>query len=165
MNRYIPFLLWLSAGIALSAWFYIDEVYPLDVAIGFISRAQATGYAESSIRYLQEAIPLIPDKGNPVWIFPTSRTDFSLIHEDLELIQDRLEIVAKLSRDSPAYSQALNDIRGRLEVIINNLGEAMPYVFFSPVNSAILLIWFFLLPIGYIIRGRVQKRGKERFLP
>jgi hypothetical protein len=162
MNKYLPFLLWISVGLALLAWLYISELYPLDVAMGFISRAQAAGYAESMIRYLREAVPHLPNSGNPVWIFPTPRTDFNLIHGDLKSILDRLEIVANLGRDTSAYSQSLNDIRGKLGVIVNNLGEAMPYVMLSPVNSALLLIWFLSLPIVYRVMRKWRVREVER---
>ena len=161
MRSFLPFLIWISVGLALITWIYVNDVYPLDVAIGFISRAQAAGYAELSIKYLREAIPLLPSSGNPVWLFPTARTDFMLIHSDLTSILDRLETVAGLGRDTSAYSQALNDIRGRLGVVAGNIGEAMPYVMFSPFNTSLIFVWFLTLPIAYIVRRKVV-RMRER---
>ncbi|MEM3032420.1 MAG: hypothetical protein QXK39_05870 [Nitrososphaerota archaeon] len=167
MKPYILTLVWLMVGISIFSWMYIQYVYPLDIAAGYLSRAQSAGYAEDVARYVRLALPHIPRGGNPVWMFPTSRTDFTLMNGDLNAILDRLSIAAGLPRDTSAYSQALNDIRGRLGIIINNIGEAMPYIMLSPTNTAILVLWMLSLPIIHrlsrrLIRRESQPVGQER---
>jgi hypothetical protein len=136
----------VALGLALFTMLYIQNIYPLDIAVGYLSRAQSAGYAEDMASYVRQALHHIPKEGNPVWIFPTTRTDFTLINKDLSTIVDRLLTVATLPRDSSAYSQALNDIRERLSVIVDNVSEAMPYIMLSPTNLTIILLWLFSLP-------------------
>ncbi|BAJ50960.1 hypothetical protein CSUB_C1108 [Candidatus Caldarchaeum subterraneum] len=145
MKSYIVVLSWIALGLALFTTLYIQNVYPLDIAVGYISRAQSAGYAEDMVSYVKQALQYMPQEGNPVWIFPTTRTDFNLINKDLNTIVGRLSTVATLPRESSAYSQALNDIRERLSVIVENVGEAMPYIMFSPTNLTIILLWLFSL--------------------
>jgi hypothetical protein len=159
MRRYIVPLAWIMAGVIIFTWLYVENIYPLDLAIGYISRAQAAGYAEDAAQYLRQALPLIPSTGNPVWIFPTSRTDFQLIHKDLDGILGRLSVISGLASDMSAYSQALNDIRGRLAVIVGHIGEAMPYTILSPANLGIFLIWILSLPAAYRLRAYLRMRS------
>lgn len=161
MRRYIFALAWLAAGLILFAWLYIQNVYPLDLAIGYISRAQSAGYAEDVAQYIRNALPLIPREGNPVWMFPTSRTDFTLISLDLQTILGRLSVTAELPRDSSAYSQSLNDIRGRLAVLVNHVGEAMPYTMLSPQNLTLILLWALSLPTIYRVSVHVMRRERR----
>ncbi len=159
--RYAPVLVWIVVGVVIFTWLYVEFIYPLDIAIGFLSRAQSAGYAEDIARYIRQAKPLIPTEGNPVYIFPTSRTDFKLIHNDLEAILGRLSTIAGLSRDTSAYAQTLNDIRGRLSVIVGHIGEAMPYTFLTPSNIGIFLVWLISLPTAYRLKSRLKVRRSQ----
>ena len=164
MRRIFTFLLilWLLVGIALLTLGYLNTVYRLEVAIGYINRSQSTAFAEDMITYLEKALELIPESGNPVWIFPTKRTDFTLIHSDLLSIKNRLAIVSKLDRDSPAYAQSLSDIRGKLSIITSQLGEAMPYTLITPINITLAIIWLSIPYITYKITRLVNNRNRNQ---
>ena len=162
-RKWIIFLLlWLSIGIGLLTLGYLDTIYRLEVVIGYINRAQSAGFAEEMIEYIDKALEDIPKSGNPVWIFPTDRTDFSLIYSDLLSIRDRLGIISKIARDSPAYAQSLNDIRGKLSVIIRQISEAMPYTLITPPNIALSIIW---LLIPYVAYKTVHILNNRRKIP
>ncbi len=127
-------LIYLFAGAALTVAAYVQDVYPLEQAAGFLNRAQSAGYAEDMASYAVQALSLIPHQGNPVWIFPTQRTDFTLIRNDITSIIERLRIVAKVPRENAAYAQTLSDLRGKIAVLIDQLYEAMLYMIFKPIN-------------------------------
>ncbi|MEM4383928.1 MAG: hypothetical protein QXU44_07730 [Candidatus Caldarchaeum sp.] len=150
---------WLVLGASFITILYVQTIYPLDIAMGYLSRAQSAGYAEDMANYMKQALPYMPKEGNPVWIFPTTRTDFTLINKDLNTLIERLATVASLPRESSAYAQALNDIRESLSMIVDNVGEAMPYAMLSPINLALLLLWLSSLPI---VRRLSRKRGKNQ---
>ena len=142
---------WLSLGIISLTLGYIDTVYKLEVAVGYLSRAKSAGFAEDMIRYIDEALRYLPDSGNPVWLFPTERTDFSLINSDLKSIRERLMIISKIDKASPAYAQSLSDIRGKLTTVASQIGEAMPYTLVTPVNIALATAWLSTPYITYKI--------------
>jgi len=153
-------LVWAMFGVTMLTLGYTDTIYKLELSSGYLSRAQAAGFAEEVSLYLSLARPLIPDHGNPVWILPTSRTDFSLITSDLERVSRRVDILKGVTRDSSAYAQGMSDVRGRLSVIIGQIGEAMPYTLFTPVNIGLALLW---LSAPYIVH-RISDRKHHRRL-
>ena len=137
MRRVGVFLLvYLLFGFSMAVSAYVIDIYPLEIAAGYLSRAMSAGNADDMVSYTTQAYRLIPPLGNPVWILPTHRTDFNLIRADIASILDRLSTISRTPRDTAAYAQTLNDARGRLEVIIGHLYEAMPYIYLKPVNLA-----------------------------
>ena len=155
---------WLAVGLTLLTAGYIDTIYKLETAIGYLSRAQSTAFAEDMKSYIEEALRLIPESGNPVWIFPTERTDFTLIRSDLTSIVERLEIISGINLDSPAYAQGLSDIRGKLAVVILQLGEAMPYTLITPINITLALIWLSIPYTTYRITTLINSRRNRHNL-
>ena len=155
---------WLSLGIIALTLGYIDTVYKLEVAVGYLSRAKSAGFAEDMIRYIDDALLHLPNSGNPVWLFPTERTDFSLIRSDLESIRERLAIISRIDRASPAYAQGLSDIRGKLTTVISQIGEAMPYTLVTPINIALATAWLSIPYVTYkivhIYNNRKQASAK-----
>jgi len=159
---WIFLFLWLLIGITFLTLGYLDTIYRLEVAVGYINRAQSAGFAEEMMNYLSEALKILPSSGNPVWLFPTTRTDFSLIYSDLTSIEDRLLIISNTAKDSPAYAQTLNDIRGKLSVIIGQIGEAMPYTLITPVNILLALVWLLTPYITYkVINMMYNNRSRK----
>jgi len=137
MRRVGVFLLvYLLFGFSMAVSAYVIDIYPLEIAAGYLSRAMSAGNADDMVSYTTQAYRLIPPLGNPVWMLPTHRTDFNLIRADIASILDRLSTISRTPRDTAAYAQTLNDARGRLEVIIGHLYEAMPYIYLKPVNLA-----------------------------
>ncbi|MEM1945922.1 MAG: hypothetical protein QXG69_00720 [Candidatus Caldarchaeum sp.] len=129
-------MVYFFAGLVIAVAAYVQDIYPLEQAVGYLSRAQSAAYAEDMASYAAQALPLLPREGNPVWIFPTKRTDFQSIRNDITSMIARLEAVAATPRESGAYAQTLNDLRGKMAVVINQIYEAMPYIIFKPANVA-----------------------------
>ncbi len=151
-------IVWLLFGGIMLTLGYLDTIYRLERAVGYLSRAQAAGFAEDMSLYLRHALEYLPNRGNPVWIFPTSRTNFTLIYEDLITLERRLEIIAQIPRNSSAYAQSLNDIRGKITVLIGQIGEAMPYTLITPLNTALALIWLITPYATYRITNHLRNK-------
>ena len=62
---------------------YSNDVYPLDMSVGFLDRIMASSDPQSILVDLNAIKVLLPTEGNPVWIFPTDTTNFVRIQTDL----------------------------------------------------------------------------------
>jgi len=144
----IAILILVALAIILPPQHYDTQVYPITIANGYFDRAVASGFAEGMIEYSRKALALLePYKGNPAWIFPTPRTDFDLIKRDIETCIARLEELSKLPRETDAYQQGLDDVRGKIEVIKENLRVAGLWVMIPLVNIIYFILWLTALII------------------
>ena len=122
---------------------WINDVYPIDVAIGELTRAKSCSYASRMRAYVRKALGLLNKyEGNPAWIFPTSETRFSAIKYDLRYLENRLRqlTILRLSGKMVDYNQGLNDARLSIDVIIGALTKAKYWVLFNPLYTAFLII-------------------------
>jgi len=134
---------------------YRNNVYPLDLAHGYLSRASAAGNAGEMIEYCQEALDLLsPYTGNPKWWFPTPHTDFDYIKRDLTTCIERLRVLNDLSPESDAYQQGLDDVRGKLRVLADNVNDASLWVFISLPNVIYCILWLIALIVVIFIWWR-----------
>jgi hypothetical protein len=111
------------------------------------------------ILYVEEARMLLPSEGNPVWILPTKRTDFTLIQADLQGILDRAQILDGMNRGSDAYQQGMDDLKDKLIIVESQVNDAAPFVFASSQNTVFGVAWLVVesLLVVYLIRsGRKQ---------
>jgi hypothetical protein len=158
-------LVYLLFGLSMAVSAYVIDIYPLEIAAGYLSRAMSAGNADDMVSYITQAYRLIPPLGNPVWILPTHRTDFNLIRADIASILDRLSTISRTPRDTAAYAQTLNDVRGRLEVIIGHLYEAMPYIYLKPANLAAAAAYLSTPVLAWKLfarKGKVEERLRDR---
>lgn len=155
--------IYLLVGAVVVSVAYVQDVYPLERAAGFLSRAQSAGYAEEMAAYVAQALQLIPPEGNPVWLFPTQRTDFALIRNDIYAIIDRLKSLTNIPRQSAAYAQTLLDVRGKIAVLTNQIYEAMPYMFFKPINIIAAIAYLLAPIITQKINNRLRKRHTNKY--
>lgn len=136
---------------------YASTIYRADRAIAWLSRAETAGFAEEMIADIQEAKELIPGSGNPVWWFPTQRTDFALIQSDMDSIIARAQIIQTLPRDSTAYQQGMDDLRGKLRTLEEQVGDAAPFMFASPLSLALSAVWMIVLTALIVVYFRGDK--------
>jgi len=134
----IVFLI-VGAGIAYCG--YVSTMYPLNKAVGFLTRAETAQTPEQLAEYIKLAQNLIPEKGNPVWLFPTVRTDFTLIHDQLSNILARADALSKIPPHSQAYNMAMIDMHGTVNGIEANLMEILPYMYVSVANIVLGALW------------------------
>jgi hypothetical protein len=144
-------------GVALLYTAYYTSFYAIDRANALFSRAETAGFAEDMIAYLQRGRELLPKSGNPVWWFPTDKTNFSEIHKDIDGIIARGELLEKLPRDGDAYQQGMDDLRGKIKALELQVAEASGYMFVSGWNMVVSLIWLALFGIILSVFQRSQR--------
>ena len=75
--------------------------------MGYLSRAEFAQTPDMIADYLRPVKLLLPNEGNPVWIFPTPRTDFGLIQNDLEAMLIRTNSISSGELNTAAYNTGL----------------------------------------------------------
>ena len=134
---------------------YYNSFYAIDRANALFNRAETAGFAEDMIAYVQRGRQLLPKSGNPVWWFPTDKTDFSEIQKDIDGIIARGVILEGLPRDSPAYQNGMDDLRGKLQALELQLNEASGYMFVSGYNVVTSAVWLAVFAIiAFMLRRR-----------
>jgi cellulose synthase/poly-beta-1,6-N-acetylglucosamine synthase-like glycosyltransferase len=129
----------LGAGIAYYG--YQTTMYPINQAIGFMSRAQTSQTPEQLAEYTELTKNLVPAGGNPVWLFSTARTDFAHIRANLDGIIIRAESTSAMIPHSEEYNIAMRDMHKSANVIELSLMEAVPYMYISLVNITMAGFW------------------------
>jgi type II secretory pathway pseudopilin PulG len=148
----------LALGVGLVLIGYQNAIYPLDKAMGYLSRAESSQTPAMMAGYLAPAKLLLPSQGNPVWSFPNPTTDFRLIQNDLEAMIQRTDALSSVQPNSAAYNTGLEDLHDSIKVIELNLEEATPYVYVSYTNVLLSILW-----VGVIISlFAALRRGKDR---
>lgn len=150
----------LVVGFALLYTAYYNSFYAMDRANALFSRAETAGFAEDMIAYLQRGRQLLPKSGNPVWWFPTDKTDFSEIQHDIDGMIARGELLEKLPRDSGAYQMGMEDLRGRIKALQLQVAEASGYLFVSGWNMIASLVWLVIFGIIFAAFRSRQPTGK-----
>ncbi len=144
----VGFAIILVVGGALLYSAYYSSFYAIDRANALFSRAETAGFAEDMIAYLQRGRQLLPKSGNPVWWFPTDKTDFSEIQKDIDGIMARATLLEALPRNGSAYQQGMDDLRGKIRALELQVAEASGYMFASGWNVVIAAFWLALFAIG-----------------
>jgi hypothetical protein len=152
----IAFMLF-AAGMAFYG--YQQAIYPVDSSIGYLSRAETAQTPEDLAGYVVKAKRELPETGNPVWSFPTARTDFSLIQGELDRILSRANSISSLEIYSTEYNTGMTDMHASLRALQEDLTDALPYMYASFTNIIIssVMIAVVLLVIA------VMRRGKSRY--
>ncbi|MCS6768205.1 MAG: glycosyltransferase [Candidatus Nitrosocaldus sp.] len=148
----------LMFGVLMAYIGYASSVYPLEKARGYIAVAVTSNSPATMLEYVLEVEQLIPEHGNPVWVFPTPRTDFGMMHKSIDEIKERLRIISTLPRDGEAFNTGMSDVRGQLAQIEENIREAVPYVYVSFQNVMLSAIWITVILAIFTL----MKRGKAR---
>ena len=147
-------LIFLVGGSLLYLAYY-NSFYAIDRANALFNRAETAGFAEDMIAYIQRGRVLLPKSGNPVWWFPTDKTDFTEIQKDIDGIIARGIILEGVPRDSPAYQNGMDDLRGRLQALELQLNEASGYMFVSGYNVVTSAVWLAVFAIiAFMLRRK-----------
>ncbi|MEM2141189.1 MAG: glycosyltransferase [Nitrososphaera sp.] len=134
-------LAFLLIGAGLAYYGYFAYIYPLNEALGLLSRAETAQTPQQLAEYAGLAQKLIPEKGNPVWLFPTPRTDFAILHMQLDTMLARSAELSSAEPHTEAYSMAMADMHASSLLVQQNLEEAIPFIYISPTNLAIAGAW------------------------
>ena len=95
---------------------------------------------------------------NPVWIFSTESTNFLRIQNNINSMMTSVNEISSISKDNSAYHTGMLDINDRAELIKTNVMDATPYMYVSPANMMMSVVWVAAV-IGIIA---VLKRKKEQ---
>jgi predicted secreted protein with PEFG-CTERM motif len=95
---------------------------------------------------------------NPVWIFSTESTNFLRIQNNIDTMITSVNEISSISKDNSAYHTGMLDINDRAELLKTNVMDATPYMYVSPANMMMSVIWVAAI-IGIFA---VLKRKREQ---
>ena len=154
-------LAFLTMGAGIAYYGYQNTMYLLDKAIGYVARAETAQTPEQLAEYIKLTQKLIPAEGNPVWLFPTTRTNFGLIQADLDSIVLRANLASTMNPRSETYNAAIRDMHVSADSIRTDLLEVIPYTYISLTNIALASLW---VSIIIAIFGAIRKvRGIAQY--
>ena len=95
---------------------------------------------------------------NPVWIFGTESTNFLRIQNNIDTMFAGVNEISSISKDNSAYHTGMLDINDRALILKINIMDATPYMYVSPANMMMSVIWIAAI-IGI---SAILKRKKEQ---
>ena len=147
----------LCLGCVIVYFGYQTAIYPLDKA-GYLSRAESAQTPNIIADYLRSVKLLLPNGGNPVWSFPSPRTDFGLIQNDLEAMLLRTNSISLVEPNSVAYNTGLEDLHSSIKIIESNLEEATPYICVSLTNILLSGLWIGVIMLIFVAMRRARTK-------
>lgn len=159
-------LLFVVVGAVAVYNHYFQSYYAVDSAKAFLSRAESAPTPDQMADAIQRSRELIPKTGNPVWWFPTTRTDFALIHRDLDGLIDLARLLGTLPREQEAYQTGMETLRGKIRTLGEQLGEAAGYYFLSPLSVVLGALWLLGVAAVLYLRSKqhIEVREEETLL-
>ncbi|HXG08095.1 MAG TPA: glycosyl transferase, partial [Nitrososphaera sp.] len=139
MMSIVVALIVLAIGVGLYG--YHEAIYPVDKANGYLSRAESAQTPSELANFVRLAKRELPDSGNPVWSFPTAKTDFGLIHRTLDDMIARANSISTLEPYSTEYNTGMADMHATLKTIQEDLIEATPFLYVSVNNIMFSAVW------------------------
>jgi len=128
---------------------------------GLLSRAESAQTTDMMADYLKPVKVLLPNERNPVWIFPTPRTDFGLIQNDLKEMLIRANSISSVEPNSATYSTGLEELHSSIKIIESNLEEATPYIYASITNILLSVLWIAVIMLIFAVMRRGKSKLKE----
>lgn len=153
----------LSFGAGMAFFGYQQAIYPIDTALGFLARAETAQTPEDLADYVVRAQRALPESGNPVWSFPTARTDFALIQAELDRIVSRANSISSLEAYSTEYNTGMTDTHASLRALQEDLIEAMPYLYVSFTNIMISSVWIGIVLLVILVMRRGKAKYREQY--
>jgi len=155
-------LAFLLLGAGLAYYGYYASIYPLEQSLGLLSRAETAQTPEQLTEYVGMAKRLMPEKGNPVWLFPTARTDFAVLHLQLDAMLVRSAQLSVQEPHTEVYGVAMADMHAASLIIQESIEETIPFIYISPTNLTISGAWVaVILSIFAAMRIAGTKRFQE----
>jgi hypothetical protein len=146
-------------GVGMALYGYQQAIYPVDSALGYLARAESAQTPEELANFVRAAKREMPESGNPVWSFPTARTDFALIQRNLDDILARTNSISSLEPYSTEYNTGMFDIHATVKAIQEDLVEATPYLYVSFTNIMFSAVWIAVILALFAI----MRRGRAKF--
>jgi cellulose synthase/poly-beta-1,6-N-acetylglucosamine synthase-like glycosyltransferase len=150
-------LAFLTMGAGIAYYGYQNTMYLLDKAVGYVARAETAQTPEQLAEYIKLTQKFIPAEGNPVWLFPTTRTDFSLIQADLDSIVLRASLASAMDPRSETYNAAIRDMHVSAGSIRTDLLEVIPYTYISLTNIVLAGLWISIIIAIFAAMRKVRR--------
>jgi hypothetical protein len=147
----------LTMGASVAYFGYQNTMYLLDKAIGFVARAETAQTPQQLAEYIKLTQELIPSDGNPVWLFPTSKTDFALIQANLDSIVARANIASAMDPLGDSYNIAIRDLHISAGAIRTNLLELIPYTYITLSNIILAGLWVTAIMAIFALLRKIKK--------
>lgn len=149
----------LIAFAAYMAWTgYENDVYPVDIARGYLDRVMATSDPNSMVADLKEIQLLLPKEGNPVWVFGTPSTDFGLIQQDLDSMIVAAETAATVPKDSSSFHTGMDAVSDRAFALQQNLKDVTPYMYVNFINVVLSAVWIAAILAIFAVLNRKKRQ-------
>lgn len=152
-------LAFLTMGAGLAYFGYQNTMYLLDKAIGFIARAETAQTPEQLAEYIKLTQKFIPGDGNPVWLFPTSKTDFALIQDNLDSMVHRAKITSTMDPLSDSYNMSIRDMHMSAGSIRTNILEVIPYTYITLSNIMLAVLWVAAIIAIFAVLRKVKTKS------
>lgn len=159
----VTVLVLLSFGLGMALYGYQQAIYPVDKALGYLARAESAQTPQDVSNFVRLAQRELPPSGNPVWVFPTAKTDFGLIQHNLDEILARANSIASREPYSTEYNTGMYDIHASLEDIRKDMVDAMPYLYVSFTNIMLGSVWIAIILALFAIMRRGRARFREEY--
>ncbi|HEY7734219.1 MAG TPA: hypothetical protein VIB07_05445 [Nitrososphaera sp.] len=153
----------ITFGAGMAFYGYQQAIYPVDTALGYLARAETAQTPEGLSGYVAKAQRALPESGNPVWSFPTARTDFALIQAELDRILSRANSISSLEIYSTEYNTGMSDMHASLRAIQEDLVESMPYLYVSFTNMIMGSVWIGVILLLFLIMRRGRAKYHEEY--
>ncbi len=151
----------IAVGIVMAFEEYGSTIYPLDQSRGILLRIQATSDPQligNDIKMVQQ---LLPKSGNPVWIFPTSDTDFGMMQKDLDTMSSTVDRISTTTPDTAAFHTGMLNVHYQSSTLVFNLLDATPYMYVSISNMLFGSIWVAVI-IGIFALLKKKKESLDK---
>ena len=102
---------------------------------------------------------------NPVWIFSTESTNFLRIQNNIDTMIISVNEISSISKDNSAYHTGMLDINDRALLLKINIMDATPYMYVSPENMMMSIIWVATIIGIFAVLKRKKEQLKKVDLP
>ncbi|MGI0018027.1 MAG: cellulose synthase family protein [Nitrosotalea sp.] len=154
-------LVLIIVGVVMAFEEYGTTIYPLDQSRGILLRIQATSDPQLISNDIKTVQQLLPKSGNPVWIFPTSDTDFGLMQKDLETMSSTVDKISTTTPDTAAFHTGMLNVHYQSSTLVFNLLDATPYMYVSISNMLFGSIWVAVI-IGIFALLKKKKQSLDK---
>ena len=136
---------------------YNTDIYPLDRIRGNLDGVMSSSdpvvirehlvAIQTDLDLVMVNIPETTDESgkviskNPVWLFGTESTNFLRIQNNIDTMFAGVDEVSSIPKDNPAYHTGMIDIHDRASLLQINIMDATPYMYVSPANMMLSVIW------------------------
>ena len=102
---------------------------------------------------------------NPVWMFGTESTNFLRIQNNIDTMIVSVNESSSISKDNSAYHTGMLDINDRALLLKINVMDATPYMYVSPENMMMSIIWVAVIIGIFAVLKRKKEQLKKVDLP